>query len=445
MRIAWWWWLVQKFEKKTKSKMEEQIMEEYDDDCTSFTVYEVDLDYEFDAARFFDFSRAESPLELRLAEFWFISAGSYPDSPFLSKLVSREEENPMENISTSPKSKGAEDDMDLLENSDIEVDQEISDMGMNYRGFTFVANNVNSKPQQKKSVKPSFSRTSTLMKPTASQLAKQRHPLESRYSRSHRSVLEKTNKSSTSFCDTVNQAAKRQKLEGGLLMKVEGAQQLQQTNFVHKTPKRDGLLVGSTPHTIPRITTPIEPELKTAHRAQRTRPKSNKEAENVASVFRKFKARPLNRKILEAPPLFPKRSTPHLPDFQEFHLKTSERAIQHRAAVPSDNDDKALRKYATNITSGDGNRGTPRSSENVATRPEGFGSSRTFKTLSLNKKILGSKAFNFQMEKKSRSNPPTELFSKLSLASDTLEIANFESKLPRSIILSMEGSKENRW
>ncbi|KAL7111535.1 hypothetical protein ACP275_05G094900 [Erythranthe tilingii] len=440
MRIAWWWWLVQKFEKKTKSKMEEQIMEEYDDDCTSFTVYEVDLDYEFDAARFFDFSRAESPLELRLAEFWFISAGSYPDSPFLSKLVSREEENPMENISTSPKSKGAEDDMDLLENSDIEVDQEISDMGMNYRGFTFVANNVNSKPQQKKSVKPSFSRTSTLMKPTASQLAKQRHPLESRYSRSHRSVLEKTNKSSTSFCDTVNQAAKRQKLEGGLLMKVEGAQQLQQTNFVHKTPKRDGLLVGSTPHTIPRITTPIEPELKTAHRAQRTRPKSNKEAENVASVFRKFKARPLNRKILEAPPLFPKRSTPHLPDFQEFHLKTSERAIQHRAAVPSDNDDKALRKYATNITSGDGNRGTPRSSENVATRPEGFGSSRTFKTLSLNKK-----AFNFQMEKKSRSNPPTELFSKLSLASDTLEIANFESKLPRSIILSMEGSKENRW
>ncbi|KAL8053697.1 hypothetical protein ABFX02_05G089800 [Erythranthe guttata] len=411
--------------------MEEEIMAEYDDDYTSFTVYEVDLDYEFDAARFFDFSRAESPLELRLAEFWFSSAASYPDSPFVSKLVSREDENPMENINTSPKSKGADDDMDLLENSDIEVDEEISAAGMNYRGFTFVANNVNSKPKQKLSVKPSFSRTSTLMKPTASQLAKQRHPLESRYSRSHRSVSEKANKSSSSVCDTVNQAAKRQKLEGGLLMKVEGAQQLQQTNFVHKTPKRDGLLVGSTPHTIPRITTPIEPELKTAHRAQRTRPKSNKEAENVASVVRKFKARPLNRKILEAPPLFPKRSTPHLPDFQEFHLKTSERAIQHRAAVPSDNDDKALRKYATNITSGDGNRGTP--SENVATRPDDFGSSRTFKTLSLNKK-----PFIYQMEKKSRNNPPTELFSKLSLASDTQEIPNFESKLPRSIILSME-------
>ncbi|EYU40540.1 hypothetical protein MIMGU_mgv1a023278mg [Erythranthe guttata] len=333
--------------------MEEQIMAEYDDDYT-FTVYEVDLDYEFDAARFFDFSRAESPLELRLAEFWFSSAASYPDSPFVSKLVSREDENPMENINTSPKSKGADDDMDLLENSDIEVDEEISAAGMNYRGFTFVANNVNSKPKQKLSVKPSFSRTSTLMKPTASQLAKQRHPLESRYSRSHRSVSEKANKSSSSVCDTVNQAAKRQKLEGGLLMK--------QTNFVHKTPKRDGLLVGSTPHTIPRITTPIEPELKTAHRAQRTRPKSNIEAENVASVVRKFKARPLNRKILEAPPLFPKRSTPHLPDFQEFHLKTSERAIQHRAAVPSDNDDKP---------------------------------------------------FIYQMEKKSRNNPPTELFSKV--------------------------------
>ncbi|PNX55722.1 cell cycle regulated microtubule-associated protein, partial [Trifolium pratense] len=41
-------------------------------------------------------------------------------------------------------------------------------------------------------------------------------------------------------------------------------------------------------------------------------------------------------KILEAPSLpLPKRSTPHLPEFREFHLKTTERAMQHTSATSS--------------------------------------------------------------------------------------------------------------
>lgn len=46
----------------------------------TFTAYEIDLDYEFDAARFFDFERDESLPETRRAELWFDSAGSYPPS-----------------------------------------------------------------------------------------------------------------------------------------------------------------------------------------------------------------------------------------------------------------------------------------------------------------------------------------------------------------------------
>lgn len=50
-----------------------------------FVAYEVDLDYEFDAARFFDFRRDETPDEASQAELWFQTAISYPPSrPFLS-------------------------------------------------------------------------------------------------------------------------------------------------------------------------------------------------------------------------------------------------------------------------------------------------------------------------------------------------------------------------
>lgn len=55
-------------------------MEEDTIEFTTFTVFEIDLDYEFDAARYFDFSRAESIAEARQAELWFASAATCPPS-----------------------------------------------------------------------------------------------------------------------------------------------------------------------------------------------------------------------------------------------------------------------------------------------------------------------------------------------------------------------------
>ncbi|RWW66148.1 hypothetical protein BHE74_00026502, partial [Ensete ventricosum] len=45
-----------------------------------FVCFEVDLDYEFDAPRYFDLGREETPAEARAAELWFDTAGSYPPS-----------------------------------------------------------------------------------------------------------------------------------------------------------------------------------------------------------------------------------------------------------------------------------------------------------------------------------------------------------------------------
>lgn len=41
---------------------------------------EFDIDFEFDAPRFYDFSRPELDSETEENEFWFESAGNYPPS-----------------------------------------------------------------------------------------------------------------------------------------------------------------------------------------------------------------------------------------------------------------------------------------------------------------------------------------------------------------------------
>ncbi|CAL9777041.1 unnamed protein product [Musa acuminata subsp. burmannicoides] len=79
------------------------------------------------------------------------------------------------------------------------------------------------------------------------------------------------------------------------------------------------------------LTRPKNPEFETAHRVRAVRNKSSAELEEeMLAKIPKFKARPLNKKIFEAPsfPALPK-SVPQPPIFQEFHLKTMDRANQH--------------------------------------------------------------------------------------------------------------------
>ncbi|KAK3012175.1 hypothetical protein RJ639_010474 [Escallonia herrerae] len=333
-------------------------MDEEMEDIMTFTVVEIDLDYEFEAARYFDFSREESSAEAREAEVWFETAVSYPPSPFVKKLLLGENTQ-LGNVNTSPKSNGLESMTLPVTDSDTGFGHEHSAMDASNRGLTFYNHMMNDslKAKTKSTIKPSFSRPSTLMKPTASQLAKQNLPRQVNDSRRIGATItilslflasfandflyspvrseksENNEKSSNNSSGIESQAAKRQKLEGGQLRKVATNQQ---TNLAHKAPKKAGTLDGVCSHAKLGLTIPREPDLETAHRAQKMRPKSSRECQPVTSTARPFRALPLNRKILEAPSLLlPKRSTPRLPEFQEFHLKTSERAMQHTYAASS--------------------------------------------------------------------------------------------------------------
>ncbi|XWS63433.1 hypothetical protein CRYUN_Cryun06bG0096600 [Craigia yunnanensis] len=77
-----------------------------------------------------------------------------------------------------------------------------------------------------------------------------------------------------------------------------------------------------------KLTRPKEPEFETLQRVRSIRVKSSAELEEeMMAKVPKFKARPLNKKIFEAPtlPALP-RSTPKPPEFQEFHFETMARA-----------------------------------------------------------------------------------------------------------------------
>ncbi|XP_058104687.1 protein TPX2 [Magnolia sinica] len=509
--------------------MDEKMEDSFDTE--GFQLFEIDLDYEFDASRYFDFSRMESLSEAREAELWFETAGSYPPSPYISKLIMWEDVH-VEDLNTLAKSEAAEhtnsisthsgpDVSVLIENCrDCEevkdrsffnvpkngqtsqqafassvLDRFLNDCAPSTDVDSHAGNSVTkgwtcyshmnqdiTKVKTKSAIK---ARVSTLMKPTASQLAKQKQPWDIKGSsrfvqRFHKPLEHKSEKSLENSSVNESQAAKRQKLEGGHLRKVLGIKQ--QTNLIHKVLKKNGLLDGSNQSRL-RLTIPREPELETSQRAQRIRPKHSTEVVgHILSAVASFKARPLNRKILAAPsmPLLQK-STPGLPEFQEFHLKTSQRAMQPSFTASlslqrSNNSDKVSHncKTASSIHLGAKDSKNLQHQALIPSQPqksEVIGELKgerneelsKFKARPLNKKILSSKGdmgvfisskrettvpmeFDFQTDKRLQQNPPIELFKKLSLKSELQQQNTIaESALSRNTCILIKGSKENRY
>ncbi|KAK1376445.1 Cell cycle regulated microtubule associated protein [Heracleum sosnowskyi] len=448
----------------------------------TFTAIEIDLDYEFDAARFFDFSRDESLAETLEAELWFQSRGSYPPSPFVKKLVLRDDVLP-DNVTASTKTDVLE-NMDVSESdSDSGGDMEI--LGMNaireeceeINGRTSIELNSSTqtmsdqcsnvptdlkfydckiKLEAKRNtiVKKSLPRISTLMKPTASQLAKQNQTHKMGDLRFFK--LENYKSSVTKFSPLESQPAKRQKLEGGQLRKFTDTHQ--QTHLAHKEPKKDKKGDANLAHAKLRLTIPKEPAFVTAQRAQRMRPKV-REQEQLMSTAPTFRARPLNRKMLEAPSmLLPKRSTPRIPEFQEFHLKTSERAMQHN--VPSSSAHSSKPKVLHKIAECSNNN-FRRTHVINAPKQEGCEVVHKFKAITLNKKIFSSKGdtgdfrnnkkemtvpmeSNLHTERRVQHDPPVELFNMLTLTSEIRPSTGPHSKLPRPTRTLPKGTKENK-
>ncbi|KAF8413065.1 hypothetical protein HHK36_001041 [Tetracentron sinense] len=274
----------------------------------------------------------------------------------------------VENVNTSPKSKDVEKTDSITNDSNIDMGPEFSTTDENNRdhegmdggvfinlpigylqkdenesqalgtGLTFYNHMAQDIPKAK-SKTAMKARGSTLMKPTASQLAKQNRPREDLYSgqyleRFQKPLVQNKERSVENPSGIESQAAKRQKLEGGHLRKVTDLKQ--QTNLVHKVPKKSEPVYGNS-HAKLKLTIPREPELETAYRAQMARHKNNTElGQHVKSTASTFKAHPLNRKIFEAPSLpLSQKSRPQFPEFQVFHLKKLERATQHSTAASS--------------------------------------------------------------------------------------------------------------
>ncbi|KAG6505785.1 hypothetical protein ZIOFF_038150 [Zingiber officinale] len=380
-------------------------MEEVVPEAEVFDRFEVDLDYEFDAPKFFDLGREETLAEARKVELWFESARSYPPSrayrssdarnpsTLISKLIF-EKDIQIANIITTSNLEDLEIKILHTEAFVAEVTM-VSDTDRGCTYHSYEAQGV-SEVDHKPACKKPLSKRSTLMKPTASQLAKQNRPGEVKPMRQFRNQLEcRKEKGSIDVNDYTDQAAKRQRLETGHCYKVIGSKH--QVDLFHKgsekhhflDTKRSGL--ADTSNRVPRLklTIPREPELKTARRAlslrtQQQKPDDSKcRVEGMPPSFSTFKALPLNRKILEAPSLpLPQKTTPSLPKFKEFNFRTHDRALAHNTSASS------------MILASKGVIGVYRCAKRESTKP---------------------KEFNLSTAKRFQQSPLTELFNELSM------------------------------
>lgn len=282
---------------------------------------DVDWDYEFDAPRFYDFNRTETESEAGEAEHWFQFAGSYAPSPLVAKFKIGKGILGKTDTISRPDSCGSVNS--ISRNTTVSACSDVSNAKDRCKGSDV-------KDEKKSVSRSSKARISTFMKPTVSHLAKLSKPGDVHSSclcgRTSNPAIQKSGKSSQSSPVSDNGATKRQKLEIGYLRKV--AYLKHHNSLLHKFSKK--------------VTIPKEPDLETDQRAHtrrsfRSRSDSSDHAKQKSHTF---KARPLNRKILQAPSLLPpKRTRLKLTEFQVFHLRTMERAKQYSSATDISTDD----------------------------------------------------------------------------------------------------------
>ncbi|WOG96963.1 hypothetical protein DCAR_0416302 [Daucus carota subsp. sativus] len=246
---------------------------------------EFDPDYEFDAARFYDFTRLESFSEAEEAQLWFRFAPSYPPSPFNVK-VNWSEDCAVAEVVDCMSSDGGD-------TSEGGSTREIEDGGECSEYYTEIDPDIE-KLKSKPLSKSSKLKTSTFMKPTVSHLAKQS---KERYV-SQKFVTKAYERDTLIQPGFECEATKRQKLESGYQRKV--AQLKHHAPLSHKSSKKVGSVETSSINHRSKVTIPREPDLETAQRAKnrRFRPKNASEGcQQGDQLPYTFKARPLNRKV----------------------------------------------------------------------------------------------------------------------------------------------------
>lgn len=291
----------------------DEEMEDFVVDCSD-VVSEIDSEYEFDASRFYDFCRPESTADAEEAERWFQTAGTYPPSPLIIKLnlgkeITAGNSNGCSRLQEGKTAKSK------CNNSYSPVGSEVLSSKSKTKGTISKGQATHEICKTKPEPRSSKTRSSTLMKPTASHLAKQN-------ARFHNTSNKTDVTSSTNSLASESLATKRQKLEIGYLLKI--AHLKHQRLLSHKISKKDTLSISNSAYPKPKVTVPKEPELETLQRAQRRSFRCNKDpnsSEITNSKTQVLKSQSSSRNILKAPTLPPLRKT--RAPLPEFHLSKS--------------------------------------------------------------------------------------------------------------------------
>ncbi|KAG2603950.1 protein TPX2-like isoform X2 [Panicum virgatum] len=394
--------------------------------------FQVDLDYEFDAPRWFDLAQEEPPPEAAAAQAWFASAPSYPPSPLIAKMLAEDLGLPAIRSIT---------DTDAVHCSTASyecsggAEQKIH--RVQGRKPCHGASENEHRPGYRTTMKGTPLKGSTLMKPTASQLARQNRQVEPKnVMQSKKPVGVRSERSTISSNDCTYQSAKRQRLENGHLNKA--AADTNQHEFIHKNHEKNVMNRNMDRPTGPtklKITIPREPELATKLRAERSRvlrsvPTNSKQLKQQAAPSASTAQVPSTRKAVQ-----PLRATGH-----------------QRASRQHDN-------VVSNVPACTSNHARH---NNVDKKPEGCRDDLfKFKARPLDRKILASKCdvgvfrcakrnttvpkeFNLSTSRKGNPAPLSELFNKLSLTTGAHQHRGIEhhiSDLPNYI--TTKDCKEN--
>lgn len=403
-----------------------------DDDDEKVFVFEeslyIDFDYEFDVAKYFDFTQLETPEEIKEAELWFDLAQGHPPSPLLIDWA-MEADDSVDSVTSSPR-------YGLHKAYSVDNDSggsEVSSFMQGRKGSQMLKSKLKSTSQA------NFPVGSRLLQPTASLLAKKNQHVDVCSTRVSRRLQKLVNPfKSPGDID----ATKRQKLEVGYLRKV--AQLKHQTNFSHKSSKKAGTTDMNSTHAKQKVTVPKEPDLATAHRALRPRSKNTPQPGNAAKYnSSSFRAKSSNGKVQETQSSVQAKS-------------------KSKLSLPQFQDENVHGGRAVNIN---GMLDCKRTFSNKALEQEKSDQASSFTARPLNKKVLSSKGdiglfrnckrettvpreFKLSDSKKLSQNPPTELFSKLSLNPEIQpSLLPEESPLQIKVLkknVSLSNMKENK-
>ncbi|KAI4977577.1 hypothetical protein ZWY2020_059714 [Hordeum vulgare] len=399
--------------------------------------FEVDLDYEYDAPRWFDLAEDEAPVEAAAAELWFATAPSYPPSPLIAMMLAEDLGLPnlrsitVADIQAVHCPKPSQRCSGATEQSTYR--SHVPDEG---RIPCYGAAKVERKPVTRSAVRGNLSKGSTLMKPTASQLARQHKQLEVKSALpSKKSVGVRSDRSTMSSNDCTHQAGKRQKLEKGHLNKVVPTNQHE---LIHKAHEKNVMSSSYDRATVLpklKITVPREPELATKLRAERSR--------ILRSVPSNSKQ--LNRRDLQ--PAWTTQSAPTRKVVQPFraHQHANVQNVNVAPKTPVCTSNRAISLNNIDKKSEDDRDGTTGTFK--------------FKALPLDKKILASrgdigvfqtakrnptvpKEFNLSTSRKSKQPPLSELFNKLSLSTEACRAMDRQAN-ERLNYITTKDCKEN--